>query len=123
MFDPEDGMLSLYRLTLDKKPVRESGISGVAASVHALGVASISLPGMGGAGRLSSSPSSKPVPIGGASGKGGEQPMELGLKETRVVATYSLQRERDWKDVSKPLKVGLRRQRSINGECVITHLF
>ncbi|KAF9527640.1 hypothetical protein CPB83DRAFT_895045 [Crepidotus variabilis] len=109
MFDPEDGSLSLYRITLDKRTPRESGISGVAASVQALGVTSMSLPGRGGSGRLSSSPSSKPVSI---SGKPGDQPMELDVKETRVVATYNLRRDQDWKNLSKPLQVLLQRRRS-----------
>jgi hypothetical protein len=47
-----DGDLSLRRLSLDKHFVREQGLGMVAAaaSVQTLGVTSISLPGMGGAG-------------------------------------------------------------------------
>ncbi len=53
VFDPIDGYLTLRRLTIDKQPVKEQGLG---ASMHALGVTSISLPGMGSAGRLSSPP-------------------------------------------------------------------
>jgi hypothetical protein len=66
LFDPVDGVLSLRRLVIDKHAVKESIGSGVAASVQALGATSISLPGMGGTGRLSSSPSISAVSRGGS---------------------------------------------------------
>ncbi|KAF8903655.1 hypothetical protein CPB84DRAFT_1773819 [Gymnopilus junonius] len=97
LFDPADGVLSLRRLILDKHPVKEGGIStaigGIggsvgAAAAHALGVTSISLPGMGGAGKLSSSPSLKVSVGGGRDVKkdvGSDSDMELGAKESTVV--------------------------------------
>ena len=47
LFGPVDGVLSLRRLITDKHEVKGSIGSGVAASVQALDVTSISFPGMG----------------------------------------------------------------------------
>ncbi|KAF8952387.1 hypothetical protein BDZ97DRAFT_1930866 [Flammula alnicola] len=107
VFDPQDGILSLRRLTIEKHLVKEQGVSGgVAASVQALGVTSISLPGMGGAGRLSSSPSNKanatssksPTSAGIA-----DPPMELAAKES-IEATWDLKRGRDWVEMKMPVQ-------------------
>jgi hypothetical protein len=112
LFNPEDGVLSLCRLTLEKHLARETGIGNVAASV-AMGV-SVSLPGMGAMGRLSSSPSSKLVHTGKV-----EQSTEIGAK-VDVVATYNLKRGKDWKEVLKPMGTSLVKQtNSISGEYVI----
>jgi hypothetical protein len=108
VFDPVDGVLSLRRLAIDKHPEKEQGIGGVAASVHALGVTSISLPGMGGAGRLSSSPSTRGTAGALSSGRSTssakveEPPMELVGKET-VEATWNLKRGRDWVEIKTPV--------------------
>ncbi|KAF8166691.1 hypothetical protein BJ912DRAFT_889225 [Pholiota molesta] len=108
VFDPVDGVLSLRRLAIDKHPEKEQGIGGVAASVHALGVTSISLPGMGGAGRLSSSPSTRGTAGALSSGRSTssakveEPPMELVGKET-VEATWDLKRGRDWVEIKTPV--------------------
>jgi len=113
LFNPEDGVLSLCRLTLEKQPTRETGIGNVAASVQAMGI-SVSLPGMGAVGRLSSSPSSKLVHIGKV-----EQSTEVGAK-VNVVATYDLKRGKDWKEVLKPMRMSLIKQtNSVSGEYVV----
>ncbi|KAJ3484267.1 hypothetical protein NLJ89_g11995 [Agrocybe chaxingu] len=103
VFDPEEGVLSLRRLTLDKHLVREQGIGGVAASVQVLGVTSISLPGMGSSGRLSSSPSSA-AKTGAqtAAARVVDPPTELGAKESEV-ATWNLGRERGWEEIKRPM--------------------
>jgi len=89
-------------------------MGGVAASIQALGVTSMSLPGTSNLGRLSTSPSAKPV----ASTKTPESPMELAAKVDRV-ATYNLRRGRDWDEVTKPLEApSQRKQSSPGGECV-----
>ncbi|KAF5309146.1 hypothetical protein D9619_012845 [Psilocybe cf. subviscida] len=81
VFDPADGVLSLRRLTLEKRAVRDQSV------VHA--VTSISLPGMGGAGRLSSSPSNRTAFAGGPA----EPQLELVAREN-VQATWTLRRGR-----------------------------
>lgn len=87
----------------------------VAASAQALGVTSISLPGMVGAGKLSSSPATKPSPAR----KVAESEMELGAK-IHLVATYNLKRGVNWTPVSKPMEVSevKKKLNSVNGECV-----
>lgn len=117
LFDPTDGTLSLRRCTVELHP-KEQGLASAAA---ALGATSISLPGMGGAGRLSGSPSSSAGAGAAAGGKGharsssrsragagvaqmqmGEVPMELAGREN-VVATWSLKRRWDSREVRRPL--------------------
>ena len=87
----------------------------VAASAQALGVTSISLPGVGGAGKLSSSPATKPS----HARKVAESEMELGAK-IHLVATYNLKRGINWTSVSKPMGVSevKKNLNSSNGECV-----
>ncbi|KAF8960527.1 hypothetical protein BDZ97DRAFT_2077461, partial [Flammula alnicola] len=99
VFDPQGGILSLRRWTIKKHLVMERGVSGgVAASVQALGAASVSLPGMGGAGPLSPSPSNK---VSATSSKSptssgiAELPTELAAKES-IEAAWVLKRGRDW---------------------------
>ena len=65
-------------------------MAAAAASAQALGVTSISLPGMGGAGRLAGSPSRS-----GGSGVVDPPVTELVAKES-TVATWHLQRMTDW---------------------------
>ncbi|KAF8801837.1 hypothetical protein BYT27DRAFT_7114060, partial [Phlegmacium glaucopus] len=104
LFDPADGVLSLRRLSLDQHLVREQGLgmAAAAASVQALGVTSISLPGMGGAGKLAVSPSR-------SGGSGNKQSLvadspvvELVAKES-TVATWHLQRRTDWVEIKQPI--------------------
>lgn len=98
VFDPVDGILSLRRLTIGKQAVKDQGI---AASMHALGVTSISLPGMGGAGRLSSSPSTKAPES--AKVKVDDPPMEL-VARVSVEATWDLRRGgRDHVEIKTPI--------------------
>ena len=100
LFDPEDGVLSLHQLTLEKHLTREPVMATVAASAQALGVMSISLPGIGGAGKLSSSPAAKPS----HAKKVAESEMELGAI-IHLVVTYNLKRGINWTSVSKPMGV------------------
>lgn len=99
LFDPEEGVLSLHRLTLEKTLSRDQIIGGVAASIQALGVTSMSFPGTSNLGRLSTSPSAKPV----ATAKTPEPLMELAAKVSQV-ATYNLKRGKDWDEVTKTLE-------------------
>ena len=98
LFDPVDGILSLRRLIIDKHAVKESIGGGVAASVQALGVTSISFPGMGAADRMSTSPSTSSTSRGGSrhshAPQVGDPLLELGAKEN-VVATWDLRRRGD----------------------------
>ncbi|KAF8805097.1 hypothetical protein BYT27DRAFT_7213382, partial [Phlegmacium glaucopus] len=93
LFDPADGVLSLRRLSLDQHLVREQGLgmAAAAASVQALGVTSISLPGMG------------------SGGNGNKQSLvadslvvELVAKES-TVATWHCREERIGLKLSSPL--------------------
>ena len=97
LFDPADGVLSLRRLSLDKHLVREQGLgmAAAAASVQALGVTSISLPRMGGAGRHARSPSRS-----GSSGVVDPPVAQLVAKESNV-ATWHLQRRTDWVEIKQ----------------------
>jgi len=101
VFNPEDGSLTLRILKLGTKAASD----GIVSSVQSLGLTSVSLPGMGGAGRLSSSP--------GAASRGSPRvqskqfeatPQELSAKET-VVATWDLLRKPDWKEVRAPVPI------------------
>ncbi|KIM42507.1 hypothetical protein M413DRAFT_444245 [Hebeloma cylindrosporum] len=111
LFDPVDGVLSLRRLIIDKHPVKESIGSGVAASVQAFGVTSISFPGMGGGDRISLSPSTSGASRGGSRTShspqvGGDPQMELFAKEG-MVATWDLRRKRDWAEFKRPVTPNL----------------
>jgi len=95
VFDAGDGTLELRRVVVDVRVgERGAGVGG--------GGGSSSLPGMGGAGRLSVSPSAG----GGLGGQGGqgEMGMELVGRES-VVATWNLQRRADWGVVRRVLEV------------------
>ncbi|KAG6839768.1 hypothetical protein C0991_011821 [Blastosporella zonata] len=102
MFDPVDASLALRRVVLEMRP-REQGMGmGIIDKRVSMGMTSISLPGMGFAGALSSSPSSASGGGGGAFGAGyralqqqhhsqlqQEVQMELGARESTVM-TWSL---------------------------------
>ena len=102
VFDASGGVLSLRRITLEQRP-REPGIP---FSPIASLATSISLPGVGGAGRLSVSP---PIqtrsPIRDETGRRSgltqqmlEAATELVGKES-TVATWQLRRRHDWGEV------------------------
>ncbi|GLB34454.1 hypothetical protein LshimejAT787_0200190 [Lyophyllum shimeji] len=90
VFDPRDESLSLRRVTLEMRPKARDQAMGMGIVSGAFGATSISLPGMGGAGRLSASPGTS----GGAGAFGQRQaevPMELVGRESTVM-TWSLKR-------------------------------
>ena len=102
-FDPTDGILSLRRIFVNLRP-RDQGIP-VPTSVS-LGATSVSLPGMGGAGRLGPSPPPPSMRAGGAVSshvQNTEASMDLVGKES-VVATWSLQRQQDWREIRRVLE-------------------
>lgn len=114
MFDASGGVLSLRRITLEQRS-RESGIP-FSAPITSLAT-SISLPGVGAAGRLSASP---PVqtrsPMRDARRRSGltqqmlEAATELVGKES-TVATWQLKRRYDWGEVKRVVQeVGCQRK-------------
>ena len=120
LFDPIDGVLSLRRLSLDKHSVREQslGMAAAAASVQALGVTSISLPRMGGAGRHGRSPSRS-----GSSGVVEPPVAELVAKES-IVATWHLQRRTDWVEIKQRIfNPDVIHQPGLGGEYVLFNFF
>ena len=120
LFDPADGVLSLRRLSLDKHFVREQslGMAAAAASAQALGVTSISLPRMGGAGRLATSP-----PRSGGSGVVDPPVAELVAKESNI-ATWHLQRRTDWVEIKQRIfNPDVKYQPPLGGEYVLFNLF
>jgi hypothetical protein len=93
-------------------------MAAAAASVQALGVTSISLPRMGGAGRRAGSPSR-------SSGSGVVDPpvTELVAKES-IVATWHLQRRTDWVEIKQRiLNPEIKHQPGLGGEYVLFNLF
>ncbi|KAF8838160.1 hypothetical protein BDN67DRAFT_991441 [Paxillus ammoniavirescens] len=99
LFDPSGGVLSLRRITLEQRP-RESAIPF--STPIASFATSISLPGVGAAGRLSASPPSH-TPKDSRKGSGLTQQLleaatELVGKES-IVATWQLKRRQDWGEV------------------------
>lgn len=112
VFDPADGMLSLRRITLDQRPRDQLGLGSVSTS--AMGVVSRSMPGaVGSPGRLSASPgalsraSSTSTTAGGGGtaqgGQGGQDAMAELVGQGSLVATWNLQRKRDWEEIRKPI--------------------
>lgn len=107
VFDASGGVLSLRRITLEQRP-RELGIpfSSPIASL----ATSISLPGVGAAGRLSASPPVQARTSGREAAKKGsgltqqmlEAVNELVGKES-TVATWQLKRRHDWGEVKHVL--------------------
>lgn len=103
VFDASGGVLSLRRMTLEQRP-RESGIpfSSPIASL----ATSISLPGVGAAGRLSASPPPHAPGRDAARKRSGltqqllEAATELVGKES-TVATWQLKRRHDWGEVKR----------------------
>ncbi|KAG9219724.1 hypothetical protein CCMSSC00406_0010187 [Pleurotus cornucopiae] len=111
VFDPADGMLSLRRVTIETKSLDEGiGLRGLPASVPILGSTSISLPKIGPAGRLSSSPGgaintiSNLQPSRSPASPGNEASVELVGKE-RTAATWNLRRDSDRLPARKSLAV------------------
>jgi hypothetical protein len=105
LFDSADGVLSLRRFTVEQHP-KEPSLPSTVVQASVSAATSISFPGMGGAGRLSVSPSS-------AGGSASSRPsaltkmmdtpeLELSAK-ARVVATWNLQRRRDWGEIKRRL--------------------
>jgi hypothetical protein len=125
VLDPTDGTLSLRRITVELRP-QEQGLS-MSAAVPGLGATSISLPGMGGGGRLSASPSKASGHGKLASGRAGgvsqvvELPIEVTGRES-VLATWNLQRRADWGVIRRVLDEpgalirGGRQQRLVKAE-------
>ncbi|KAF5364610.1 hypothetical protein D9758_005561 [Tetrapyrgos nigripes] len=106
VFDPTDGILSLRRLTVDTKPASKENSSilnasfGSLGAVGSVGSVSRSLPGVGGTGRLSTSPVKN-----AASGISQmmEGPADIISKEN-TVATWSLRRRREWGEIRRVLE-------------------
>lgn len=93
-------------------------MAAAAASVQALGVTSISLPRMGGAGRLAGSPSRS-----GGSGVVEPPVAELVAKES-IVATWHLQRRTDWVEIKQRIfNPDIQHQPGSGGEYVLFNLF
>ena len=89
-------------------------MAAAAASVQALGVTSISLPRMGGAGRLARSPSRS-----GGSGVVDPPVAELVAKESNV-ATWHLQRRTDWIEIKQRIfNPNVKHQSGLGGEYVL----
>ncbi|KAH6869593.1 hypothetical protein BKA70DRAFT_367440 [Coprinopsis sp. MPI-PUGE-AT-0042] len=120
LFDALSGTLFLQRITLDSR-LKDSrpgtSLSSVSTSLTsgfaAMGMGSV--PGMGGAGVLSRSVSSSVSDRSGVSsraganvagrsvgGRGGEEAMEL-VASCSVVATWNLQRGKEWKEIRNPV--------------------
>ncbi|KAF8230716.1 hypothetical protein L208DRAFT_1378399 [Tricholoma matsutake] len=102
LFDPTDGMLSLWCRLPELRP-RDRGTISIAA----LSRTSISLPGMGGAGKLSVSPSKSGA---GRLGSGKSRlmemmdvPMEM-VEHESIVATWNLKMWGEKSKVRKPLQ-------------------
>lgn len=96
VFNPTDGILSLRRITLEARPVADSGFIPIATSIS-LPVGG-RLPGTS-PGSYSSKRSSSGLSMAIAAESG---PKELVGKETSV-ATYTLKHEANWKEVKKVL--------------------
>ena len=97
VFDASGGVLSLRRISLEQRP-RESGIP-FSLPIASLAT-SISLPGIGGAGRLSASPPIRDTAMkrSGLTQQMLEAATELVGKES-TVATWQLKRRHDWGEV------------------------
>lgn len=95
IFDPTDGSLSLRRFTLDVR----TGDHGLpfSTSMHSIGGTSISLPGAGSTGRLSTSPSSSGSRPSGLS-QMMDAPSELIARDS-IVASWNLKRRHDWAEI------------------------
>jgi hypothetical protein len=93
-------------------------MAAAAASVQALGVTSISLPGMGGAGRRAGSPSRS-----GGSGVVDPPVAEHVAKES-IVTMWHLQRRTDWVEIKQPIfNPDIKQQPGLGGEYVFFNLF
>lgn len=111
VFDPADGTLSLRRIVCDQRPHDQLSLASV--STTAMGVVSRSMPGaVGSPVRLSASPgavsrtSSTSTTAGGGtvpSGSGGQEVVMDLIGQGAVMATWNLQRKRDWEEIRKPV--------------------
>ncbi|KAF8622444.1 hypothetical protein AX15_007027 [Amanita polypyramis BW_CC] len=112
VFDSNDGTLSLRRITTEVR-AKDQGLSVAASmSMSALGATSVSFPGLGGTGKLSSSPSSIAYSTSATSNTSGKQ-SNTDLNSTHdligkdaIVATWNLQRRRDWEEIKQPILLG-----------------
>ncbi|KAG1741253.1 hypothetical protein EDB19DRAFT_1634624 [Suillus lakei] len=107
LFDPSDGVLSLRRVMLEQRPRDTGAFSYTLANLPT----SMSLPGTGATGRLSTSPHNR---VGVASNKTSgltqmmlEAASELHGRDT-MVATWQLRRHRDWSEVKHVQHLGAR---------------
>ncbi|KIL63308.1 hypothetical protein M378DRAFT_79902 [Amanita muscaria Koide BX008] len=117
VFDHNDGILSLRRITTEVR-AKDQGLSvstSMSMSAAALSATSISLPGLGGAGKLSSStsPSSAGFSVSSSATSGKQVPSvdihvthEL-VGKAAVVATWNLQRRKVWEEVRQSIGVGV----------------
>ncbi|KAF8332992.1 hypothetical protein F5887DRAFT_995039, partial [Amanita rubescens] len=114
VFDPADGMLSLQRITTDVKAKDQSLSVAASVSMSALGATatSVSLPGLGGAGKLSSSPASSIAYSISAASNASSRNTNPDLGKESVVATWNLQRRRDWEEIRQPIVLGTRKMKN-----------
>ncbi|KAG1733244.1 uncharacterized protein EDB91DRAFT_1149677 [Suillus paluster] len=97
LFDPSDGVLSLRRVMLEQRPRDAGTFSYSLANLPT----SMSLPGTGTTGRLSSSPQNRGITSTKTSGLTQmmlEAASELHGRDT-MIATWQLRRHRDWSEV------------------------
>ncbi|KAF5344506.1 hypothetical protein D9756_011356 [Leucocoprinus leucothites] len=115
VFDPADGVLSLRRITIDQRVKDQLG-GLAAAAVGVGGVVSRSLPGTVGSPmtRISASPgsvsrtsststSTAAGDVRGASGAHAQEVVMELVGRGDVMATWNLQRKRDWKEIRKAI--------------------
>ncbi|KAH9949200.1 hypothetical protein B0H21DRAFT_840758, partial [Amylocystis lapponica] len=101
-FDPYDGTLVLCRISLERSNSEQNPSS--ASSFPAVGGTSISFPGIGNLGRLSTSPASSgnsPHNVSGLT-QMMEKPAELVARESQV-GTWNLRRGKNWPEVRQVL--------------------
>ncbi len=110
-------MLSLQRITTDVRAKDQSLSVAASVSMSALGATatSVSLPGLGGAGKLSSSPASSIAysisAASNASSRNTNPDANVShdlVGRDSVVATWNLQRRRDWEEIRQPIVLGTR---------------
>jgi hypothetical protein len=110
LFDAVDGVLSLRRVALEQKRTDSNYSLSVSSSVPIVGGTSMSLPSMAPLSRLGSSPPPSTTGSSPHSNSGLAQimegPSELVGKEI-TVATWSLKRSRDWKEIRQVLNFAL----------------
>jgi hypothetical protein len=102
VFDPADGVLILNRLTVELRS-RDSIVN----SLPALGTTSVSLPGMGGAAWLGTSPPGTSV------NRQVEASPELSAKEM-TLATWNLKRKGHWKEIRSAVEIEVPERSRVN---------